>query len=201
VTRLNEIRPGLFHWTARHPKIGVEVSSYYVEDSGTLVDPMLPPGGPEWFRARTAPERIVLTNRHHYRQSDELRAAFGLPVLCNQLGLHEFESGPAVEGFRFGDELAPGITALEVGAICPEETALHIELEEGALSFADGLIHYGELGFVSDRLLGADAEGVKRGLRDALRGLLDRRFDTLLFAHGDPLVGGGSRALREFVDA
>ena len=123
---------------------------------------MLPPGGLEWFRARTAPERIVLTNRHHYRQSDELRAAFSLPVLCNQLGLHEFESGPAVEGFRFGDELAPGITALEVGAICPEETALHIELEEGALSFADGLIHYGELGFVSDRLLGADAEGVFR---------------------------------------
>ena len=197
---MKEIRPGLFHWTARHPKIGVEVSSYYVEGSGTLIDPMLPPGGLEWFRARTAPERIVLTNRHHYRQSDELRAAFGLPVLCNRLGLHEFESGPAVEGFRFGDELAPGITALEVGAICPEETALHIELEEGALSFADGLIHYGELGFVSDRLLGADAEGVKRGLRDALRGLLDRRFDTLLFAHGDPLVGGGSRALREFVD-
>lgn len=197
---MNEIRPGLFHWTAEHPKIGVEVSSYYVEGSGTLIDPMLPPGGLEWFRARTEPERIVLTNRHHYRQSDELRAAFGCPVLCNQLGLHEFESGPAVEGFRFGDELAPGITALEVGAICPEETALHIDLEDGALSFADGVIHYGELGFVSDGLLGADAEGVKRGLRDSLRRLLDRRFDTLLFAHGDPLLGGGHRALREFVD-
>jgi hypothetical protein len=197
---LNEIRPGLFHWTAEHPKIGVEVSSYYVEGSGTLIDPMLPPGGLEWFRARTEPERIVLTNRHHYRQSDELRAVFGCPVLCNQLGLHEFESGPAVEGFRFGDELAPGVTALEVGAICPEETALHIDFEDGALSFADGVIHYGELGFVSDGLLGADAEGVKRGLRDSLRRLLDRRFDTLLFAHGDPLLGGGHRALREFVD-
>jgi glyoxylase-like metal-dependent hydrolase (beta-lactamase superfamily II) len=197
---LNEIRPGLFHWTAEHPKIGVEVSSYYVEGSGTMIDPMLPPGGLDWFRARTTPERIVLTNRHHYRQSDELRAAFGCPVLCNQLGLHEFESGPAVEGFRFGDELAPGITALEVGAICPEETALHIDLEEGALSFADGVIHYGELGFVSDGLLGTDAAGVKRGLRDSLRQLLDRRFDTLLFAHGDPLLSGGHRALREFVD-
>jgi glyoxylase-like metal-dependent hydrolase (beta-lactamase superfamily II) len=198
---LNEIGPGLFHWTAEHPKIGVEVSSYYVESSGTLIDPMLPPGGPEWFRGRTAPERIVLTNRHHYRQSDELRAVFGCPVLCNELGLHEFESGPAVEGFRFGDQLAPGITALEVGAICPEETALHLDVEEGALSFADGVIHYGELGFVSDRLLGPDPERVKRGLRDALRELLVRRFDTLLFAHGAPLVGDGARALREFVDS
>jgi glyoxylase-like metal-dependent hydrolase (beta-lactamase superfamily II) len=198
---LDEIRPGLHHWKAVHPRIQVEVSSYFVEGSGTLIDPMLPPQGLEWFRGRSEPQRIVLTNRHHYRQSDELRGEFGCPVLCNEHGLHEFEGGPQVEGFRFGDELAPGITALELGAICPEETALHIDLHEGMLSFADGLIRYGEIGFVSDRLLGDDADAVKRGLLDSLRRLLDRRFDTLLFAHGDPLLGGGREALREFVAA
>lgn len=198
---MEEIRPGLWHWKALHPKIRVEVSSYYVAGSGTLIDPMLPGGGLEWFREHGEPGRVLLTNRHHHRDSERFREAFGCPVLCHEAGLHEFEGGPEVEGFSFGDELAPGITALELGAICPEETVLHIELGEGLLSFADGLIHHGELSFVSDALLGEDPEGVKRGLRDGFSMLLDRDFDSLLFAHGDPLLGGGREALREFVEA
>jgi glyoxylase-like metal-dependent hydrolase (beta-lactamase superfamily II) len=198
---MDEIRPGVFHWKALHPRIRTEVGSYYVEDAATLIDPMLPPEGLEWFRGRAEPERIVLTNRHHYRQSDELRAGFGCPVLCNEHGLHEFEGGPAVEGFRFGEKLAPQITALEVGAICPEETALRIDLHEGMLSFADGLVNYGGLRFVSDRLLGDDPDEVKRGLRDSLRRLLDDDFEVLLFAHGEPVRDGGKEALREFLEA
>jgi hypothetical protein len=196
---LEEIRPRLYHWKAMHPRIGVEVSSYYAADSGTLIDPMVPAEGPGWFRTAGEPRRIVLTNRHHYRDSGAFREEFGCPVLCHEAGLHEFEGGPQVEGFRFGDQLAPGISAVEVGAICPEETALHLELAEGLLSFADGLIHHDSLRFVSDRLLGEDPEGVKRGLRSALRPLLEFEFDGMLFAHGDPLLGGGKQALREFV--
>jgi hypothetical protein len=198
---MEEIRPGLWHWRALHPRIRIEVSSYYVAGSGTLIDPMLPAEGLKWFREHGEPRRVLLTNRHHYRQSGELAEAFGCPVLCHEAGLHEFEGGPEVQGFSFGDELAAGITALEVGAICPEETALHIEIGGGLLSFADGLIHHGELSFVPDSLLGEDPEGVKRGLREALRRLLDLEFDSLLFAHGDPLLGGGREALREFVEA
>jgi glyoxylase-like metal-dependent hydrolase (beta-lactamase superfamily II) len=197
---MEEVRPGLWHWSAMHPKIKIEVSSHYVADSGTLIDPMLPADGVEWFRERREPRRVVLTNRHHYRQSDEFKEAFGCAVLCHEAGLHEFEGGPEVEGFRFGDELAPGIVALEVGAICPEETALQIDLGEGLLSFADALINHGELSFVSDWLLGDNPAGVKRDLRDSLRALLDREFDSLLFAHGDPLLGGGKRVLQQFVD-
>ena len=32
-----------------------------------------------------------------------------------------------------------------------------------------------------------------------VRGLLERDFEHLLFAHGEPLVGGGKSALRDFV--
>jgi glyoxylase-like metal-dependent hydrolase (beta-lactamase superfamily II) len=198
---MEEIRSGLWHWKAMHPKLEIEVSSYYVAGSGTLIDPMLPPEGVEWFREHGGPRRVVLTNRHHYRQSDAFRTELGCPVLCHEAGLHEFEAGPEVEGFRFGDPVAPGIVALEVGAICPEETALHIDLGDGLLSFADGLINHGELGFVPDWLLGDDPDGVKRGLQDSLRALLDRDFDGLLFAHGDPLLCGGKRALEQFVGA
>ena len=82
--------------------------------------------------------------------------------------------------------------ALEVGAICPEETALYLkESDRGGLAFADGLVRSseGSLSFVPDFLLGEDPKEVKRGLRRSLRHLLDQRFDNLLFAHGAPLVG------------
>jgi glyoxylase-like metal-dependent hydrolase (beta-lactamase superfamily II) len=197
---MKEIRPGLWHWTARHPKIGIEVSSYYVVDGGTLIDPMLPAEGIGWFRGHGEPRSIVLTNRHHYRQSGTFQEEFGCPVLCQEAGLHEFEAGLEVDGFRFGDQVAPGIVALEVGAICPEETALHIDLADGLLAFADGLINHGGLGFVPDSLLGDDPGAIKRGLRESLRALLGRDFDGLLFAHGDPLLPGGKRALEQFVD-
>jgi hypothetical protein len=52
--------------------------------------------------------------------------------------------------------------------------------------------------FFADWLLGDDPEGVKAGLREAYSRLLDRDFDSLLFAHGDPLIGGGKEALRDF---
>jgi hypothetical protein len=196
---LNEIGPGIHHWKAMHPNIRTEVSSYYVEPAATLVDPLLPPEGIEWFRSRRQPERIVLTNRHHYRHSDRFQAEFGCPVLASEPGLHEFADGREVEGFTFGDQLAEGITAHEVDAICPDETALHIEVGDGFLSVADGLINYDGLGFVSDGLIGDDPEAVKDGLRTSYRRLLALDFDGVMCAHGDPMSGGAKKALREFV--
>ena len=109
-----------------------------------------------------------------------------------------------MQGFSWGDELAPGITALEVDAICAEETALRIDLEDGFLSVADAVMRYGEdLDFVPERYLvddPADAPRVKRAIREAFGRLLDEPFDSLLFAHGNPLIGGGKEALRDFVE-
>jgi hypothetical protein len=199
---VREVIDGVYHWTAVHPNTGMEASSYYVEPARTLIDPMAPDDVLDWLSGmRHRPERIVLTNRHHYRDSDRLRSELGCPVLCQRAGLYEFEGGPEVEGFAFGDELAPGVKALEVAVLCEEETALHVDTGGGALAFADGLINYGGLGFVSDRLLGENPDLVKTGLRDAYARLLDRRFDALLFAHGDPIPDGGKDALREFVEA
>jgi hypothetical protein len=198
---MDEILPGVLHWTAFHEGIGLDVSSYYVVDAATLLDPMIPAGRLDELReSEKQPERIVLTNRHHYRHSDRYVQEFGCTVMCHEAGLHEFGEGAEVEGFRFGDELAPGIVALEVDAICPEETALHIDAGGGALAFADGLVRWGDrLGFVPDGLLGDDPEAVKQGLREAYRSLLEREFDSLLFAHGLPIVGGGRRALEQFL--
>jgi len=197
---MQEVLPGVWHWTAEHPKIGIEVSSHWVPAAGALIDPLLPPAeGMDAFREQP-PDLILLSNRHHLRHAERFAEELGCTIECSKLGLHEFEGGPAVKGFDFGDEVAPGIEALEVGAICPDEASLLIH-EAGALVIADGIVRYGgEMRFVSDRLLGHDPKAVKVGLRDAYSRLLDRDFDNLLFAHGDPLIGGGKEALRRFAE-
>jgi hypothetical protein len=195
---VEEILPGILHWTALHDGIRSTVHSYYVRAGEALLDPMVPEGGLETLGGES-PKRILLTNRHHYRHSDRFREAFGCPVLCHEAGLHEFDGGPDVEGFSFGDEVAPGIFARELGVICPEETALHITAGDGAMAFADGIIRDGEIGFVSDYLLGEHPEQIKSGLTRNLRRLAEEHeFEALLFAHGEPLRRGGRQALRDF---
>jgi len=41
--RMQEVLPGVFHWTASHPGIRSEVSSYWLQDPGVLMDPLVPP--------------------------------------------------------------------------------------------------------------------------------------------------------------
>jgi hypothetical protein len=190
---MEEIRDGLYHWTAYRDTIRQDVHSHFHAPSGTLFDPMEPPDGLGSFE----PQRIVLSNRHHWRHSDR----FGVPVLCHEAGLHEFADGREVQGFKWGDELAPGVVAHEVGVLCPEETALEID---GALLFADCVIggRDGELAFVPDFLLGDDPPAIRAGLREAFLRLCDEvEFDTLLMAHGAPVRTGGRSLLREFAEA
>jgi hypothetical protein len=202
---MEEIVPGIFHWIAFHDGIHQDVHSYYVPDAAALIDPMEPDEGLDWFAERVPPERILLTNRHHYRHSGRFVDRFGSRVLCHKAGLHEFEGGPAVQGFEFGREVAPGIFAHEVGSICPEESALHVAAGGGALSVADGVVQWpgkAGLAFVPDGLLGDDPEGVKDGLRAAYRRLADElEFDTLLMAHGNPVASGARETLRAFASA
>jgi hypothetical protein len=202
---MEEIAPGIFHWTAFHEGIGQDVHSYYVPDSAAVIDPMEPDEGLDWFAERNPPKRVLLTNRHHYRHSGRFADRYGAEVLCNENGLHQFEGGPDVRGFSFGSEVAPGITAHEVGSLCPEESALHIQAGGGALSVADGVVRWRDpdapLSFVPDFLLGDDPESVKDGLRAAYGRLADElEFDTLLMAHGKPVAGGARETLRAFVE-
>ena len=197
---MNEILPGVFHWTAKHPKILANVSSYYVAESGTVLDPMLPPDGLGWFGDEREVETIALTNRHHDRQAAEYCGAFGVgPVLVPESGLHEFDGKDLdVRGYAPGEEIVSGIVAHEVGALCPDDMALEIR-SAGALALADGLVHVrGVVRFVSDNLMD-DPPETKRGLVASFERLLDVDFDALLFAHGDPIVGDGKQALREFL--
>jgi glyoxylase-like metal-dependent hydrolase (beta-lactamase superfamily II) len=205
---VHEILPGLFHWTARHPKINIEVSSYWIEDSAVAFDPLVPSKeGLEWFASRQAPPAaVVLSNRHHLREAERFAERFDCPVLCNRLGLHEFAGEQfEVQGFDLGAQLPGPSIAHEMGAICPDDTALLLP-EHDALLIADGVVRggphgqEGPLGFVPDSLMD-DPPATKRGLLASCQRLLDElAFQHLLLAHGGPVLRDGRALLQELVD-
>lgn len=194
---MDEIAAGLFHWTAFHEGIGTRVHSHFHAPSGTLFDPLEPPEGIDGLPGE--PARIVMSNRHHWRHVPRFVDRFGVPVLCHEAGLPDLPGG--VLGFRWGDTLAEGVSAHEVGVLCPEETAVQID---GALLFADAVIRRGDgpLAFVSDGLLGDDPEAIRAGLRARFVALAEAvEFDALLMAHGAPVPSGGRERLRAFASA
>jgi len=201
---MDEILPGVLHWTTYHGGIGSEVHSHLHLPSGALFDPLLPEGvSPETLAdAGVVPSVVLLSNRHHLRSGAAIAEALGIEIRCQEDGLWEFEDEDVeVRGFAYGEDVAPGVTALELGVLTPEDTVFHLDAGPGALLFADGLTRpTDELAFVPDGLMGDDPEGVRRGLRNRLAELAERDdFDALLFAHGAPLPEGGRAALRAFV--
>lgn len=199
---MHEVLQGLYHWTTFHEGIGEPVHSYYLAciTPAVVIDPRVPDEGLEWFDVHAPPRHIFLTNRLHYRHSDRFQERFGATVWCHRAGLHHFDAARPVTPFDHGDALPGGLLALAVGVLCPEETAFHVPCAEGLLAVGDAIIREdGELGFVPDGLMGDDPEGVKRGLKAAFKAHVNVAFDHLLFAHGDPWIGGAKAGLRDFL--
>jgi hypothetical protein len=199
---IRELVAGVVHWSAPHPRIGVDVSSYGLTASRVLIDPIMPGEGLDWFGEHDLePEAILLTNRHHLRAAPQIAERYGCAIHASRPGMHEFEGrGVEVQPFDWGDELPGGVIAHEVGAICPDEGALEIPRVK-ALAVADGVINYETLAFVPDHLLD-EPEHTKRGLLDRYERLTDHvDFEHLLCAHGDPVVLNGKAELREWARA
>jgi hypothetical protein len=199
---MQEIVPGIHHWTTLRDTIGAQVSSYWVQPAGVLVDPMVPDEGLDAFEAAAVrPQQVVLTTGLHTRHAERFADAFSIPIRAPREAAERLGDSLTFEPYTDHEELAPTVRAVQIGVLCPDEYALHITEGEGAIAFADSLTHYrSDLAFVADYLLGDDPEAVKRGLLEQFHALLERDFDHLLFAHGDPVVGGGKRALRAFVE-
>lgn len=198
---LDRVVSGLLHYSCLHAKIKQPVHSYYVASARVVIDPMAPDGIVEVLRAAGGVDRVVLTNRHHYRGAGVLAEAFGCPVHAPVSGLHEFEAGPDVVGYEWGETVAEGVVAHELGAICPDDGAIHIDAGPGALALADAVVGWVDgLAFVPDFLMD-DPEIVKATTLQRLEALLGLEFDALLLAHGEPIASNAKAALRAFLDA
>jgi glyoxylase-like metal-dependent hydrolase (beta-lactamase superfamily II) len=193
---VDEIAPGINHWKATHPNLGVEVSSYWIPELRLLLDPIAVPDEVEGV------EHILLSCRHHTRDSLEAAERFGATVYAPRTGMHEFPEDTPIQPYDFGDALLDGaVTPHEVGGLSPDETALHVP-SVNALSIADGAIRYGEeLHFVPDQYMDNPDED-KAALKRGFGALADQlSFDVLLLAHGEPYPSGGRDALRRFAES
>ncbi|MGH7559195.1 MAG: hypothetical protein ACREMD_15720 [Gemmatimonadota bacterium] len=202
---MDEFLPGVFHWITHHEGIGAPIHSYCLEDAdgSVLVDPGVPEEGLDWFQDRGTPHDILLTNRHHYRHSGRFADVFGSTVRAHRTGMQEFTKGEKVEPFEFGAALPNGFLAVEVGVLCPEETAFHTVREGGILFLGDSVVRWGkDLGFVPEKHIGDDPPAIKKGIKESLARILEElEFRHLCLAHGDPILNDGADRLRAFVEA
>jgi len=199
---VDEIAPGLWHWTTIHPRWGIEISSYLAAPERIVLDPRVPAEGLDAVAAIAEPRSVLLTNRHHYRDAGVFAERFGCSVRCSRAGLHEFAAGEVVEPFDPGDEIVAGVRVHEVGAICPDECAIHLERHR-ALALADSVIPMpsdAPLAFVPDELMD-DPPTTKGGILAALARLASLDVAHLLLAHGEPVVCTGGDELRRFLSA
>jgi glyoxylase-like metal-dependent hydrolase (beta-lactamase superfamily II) len=201
---MDRILPGVFHWKTEHPSIHSQVSSYWLADGGVLIDPLVPSDlGLDWFAEQeTTPAAIILSCRHHYRDSAQFRERFDVTVHVPRAGVHEFQGERRpVSPYDTGDELPGGLLVEEVGSISPDDKALYLAASR-AVFFGDGLVNGSAgLGFVGDSLMD-EPERTKQGLLESLRRILAQAdFDHVLPAHGDPVVGDGRHRLEEMVQA
>jgi hypothetical protein len=203
---MNEILPGIWHWTTPNSNIGdALVSSYWLDEPGVFIDPLLPDdAGAAWFDSRPlTPQAIVLANRHHYRDSAQIHQRWGCQVHVPTTGLHEFTDRDHVVGYEPGDELPGGLTAFVVGSLSPDEDGLFLE-SAGAIWLGDTLVRsmtdpVSAVGWVPDSLMD-DPATTKAGLLAAFTGVLGGyEFEHLLLAHGLPLIGDGREQLEQLV--
>jgi hypothetical protein len=193
---MQELTPGIRHWSGRHPNIGWEVSSYWLPGLKVLLDPLDVPAEVEEI------DEIILSNRHHKRSAFEARERFGAVLRVPRTGMQDYSPGDPVEPYEYGEPLAGGaITAHLVTDLWPDDGVLHIPSLE-ALEIADTVLHYGdELSLVPENLMGDDPEADREGILGGLRRLsADLDFKHLLFAHGTPIGNEGHARLDAFLE-
>jgi hypothetical protein len=201
---LQELRPGLFRWTAVHPDAdpGAEPGSpadwgpdvgcvaYAAPDALVLIDPLVPADRPELraeldelVRSHGRRVAIITTLAFHRRSRDELAERYSASTSRARKTLPEGVETIVVRG------------AGETMVWLPEERTL----------------------VPGDRLLGDDAGGLRlpeeswlrylpsgmrrKGLAAALRPLLDLPVELVLVSHGQPVLANGRAAIAGALDA
>jgi glyoxylase-like metal-dependent hydrolase (beta-lactamase superfamily II) len=186
---VEELRPGLWHWTAIHPTwYQHEVGSYAWDAGSTLVvlDPLSPPslvdelvGGKE--------VATVLTCDWHDRSAPELVERLGAAVHAPAGG----DGGLDAHHFDPGDPLPAGIRGYQ--ATHPGEVALWIA-DAGALVVGDSLITKDGVLMIPEKWL-PKGESIA-DVRARLAPLLDLPVELVLTTHGDPVRENGAESLR-----
>jgi glyoxylase-like metal-dependent hydrolase (beta-lactamase superfamily II) len=205
---MQELRPGLFRWTTRHPEWTPEeggpdgwdpiVGSYLYEsaDGVLLFDPLLEDDSPEWDQlsakiVRRGPPHVLLTLFWHVRTTPAVAARYpGTRVWAHDsmpwIGRTR-ERVAVTDPFQLDDTLPAGV---QVRA--PREVVYWIP-EHRALVAGDVLLGTPDGGVRPTPWLGENTSA--EDLRRNLLPLLDLPIELLLLMHGNPVLENAHSAL------
>jgi glyoxylase-like metal-dependent hydrolase (beta-lactamase superfamily II) len=197
-----ELRPGLWRWTAHHEEWKKEVAAVAVSTKSDLVliDPLLV--GDQWDQLeRSLGERqlhVLLTIHWHARSAREIASRFdGTRIWAHSRNRAAVaRRAPVTDVFRIGEGLPAGLVALEAR---PRSEVLFWEPRSQALIVGDALLGDGENGAGLHTCPGwwlPDSTDLP-ALREALRPALDLPVELLLPSHGAPVLSGAKQALAE----
>jgi hypothetical protein len=202
---MQELRPGLWTWTAAHPDWTEDeggpqgwdrVVRSYAYDSGpslVLIDPLAPPSLLEGL-VESKEVAVLLTEHCHVRSSADCVERFGATVHAMTDAVRRL-SLPA-QAFEQGDTLPGGVVAqLEC---YPFEAIFWIPAER-AIVTGDALVG-GELGLHVQPDSWLFDGTTPAAFRDRLRPLLDLPIELVLLTHGDPVLEEGREAVRAALD-
>jgi hypothetical protein len=196
-----EIRAGLWRWTARHPEWRpgatpesgadwpemVGCVAHVADDALVVIDPLIPSGEESefwsWMDALAhgaASVHAITTIKFHRRSRDEVAARYGASTS------------------RAKDALPEGVRPIPIRGA--GETMFWIE-EHGALVPGDRIIGDAEGGLrmSPESWLGYLGLGLDE-LRERLSPLLDLPIELVLVSHGEPVTEGGGEALRRALE-
>ena len=203
---MEELRPGLWTWTAPHPAWTPEeggpagwereVRSYAYDagDSLVLFDPLVSTTEVEDL-AGGRPVAVLLTCQWHGRSSAELVERLDATIHAPVQKLEGI--GVQALPYELGEDL-PGDVEPQVGGYEDEAT---LWLREHAALVTGDVFLGGERGFrvQPDSWL---AEGLTHDeLRDRLRPLIDLPVEMLLPTHGDPILENAHEVLETALDS
>jgi glyoxylase-like metal-dependent hydrolase (beta-lactamase superfamily II) len=198
---VEELRPGLWTWTAQHPSWRPEadweqeVRSYALDagDSLVLLDPLVEVAAVEELAARR-PVVVVLTCHWHQRSASQLVRELDAVVHAPPTRARDFEV--SVLPYGVGDDL-PGDVEPQQGGYS-DECTLWIR-EHAALVTGDVFLG-GERGFHVQPDSWLEEELTHESLRERLAPLLELPVEMLLPTHGDPILENAHETLELALD-
>jgi len=192
---MEEVVPGILHWSVANPNIGGDTSSAHAvrTDAGAsvLIDPV--PLADEALESLAPVHAIVLTAATHQRSAWRYRKRFEAPVHLPR-GSRETDEEPD-EHYGAGDVLPSGLEAVHVPG--PEEPHFALLLrKQPAVLFCPDLVMVedGDLVFVP----GEYHEDPNETRRSVER-LLELPFDVLCLDHGPPFLDDPKESLRQLL--
>jgi glyoxylase-like metal-dependent hydrolase (beta-lactamase superfamily II) len=196
---MREILPGILTWSWFSERQGYDFNGYLLRlpEGNLCVDPVEMTEETLGEIAEEGVQRIVLTNRNHFRASMKVKERTGAPIAIHPDDA-AFARGKGTvvdEELRAGAQLGP-LEVVGAPGKSPGEVALHWP-ERRLLLVGDACVGKppGSCALLPDAVIDD-----KRRLVESLRSLARLDFDALLLGDGAPILAAGRAALRRLLE-